>query len=713
MNGIDYKFSDIFDLVEIQEIQDAFSSATGVASIITEIDGTPITKPSNFCYFCNEVVRKTEKGMKNCMISDSIIGSPKKDGPRLQRCLSGGLMDGGASIMVGDKHIANWLIGQILDSDYKIDDMLAYADEIGVDRDIVTNALHEVTPMPKQQFSDICNFLFLTASQLSKLAIKNVVQAEEIAKRKVAEKQFKQLNEELEKNVLERTYQLEEINAALEIKVIERTSQLQDMNAILEEEIMEKTQAENELKKERFFTDAVIDSVPGLLYLYDDNQKLVRWNKNHEVLTGYSSDELSQMRMMDWFKGDEESIADVTIAIQKTLEQGKGQVEANLQKKDGTNIPVYFTSITLELDGRLYFTGIGSDMTILRRKEKENLYLSYHDVLTGLYNRRFYEEEIKRLDTKENLPISIIMGDVNGLKIVNDAFGHDKGDELLQKAAVALKGACRSEDIVARWGGDEFVILLPRTSPDKAEKIINRIKELYSNEQVNAISVSISFGWDTKVNMDEDIQKVLKSAEDYMYKHKILEKADTKGNIVNTIISTLHEKNPREEQHSKRVSEICQKIGKALGFSALEVSQLKVIGLLHDIGKIAIEEGILNKAGKLTVEEWDEIKRHPDIGYRILSSSYDMLGLADFVLEHHERWDGAGYPKSLKGEEISTVARIIALADSYDAMTSERPYRKAMSEEVACNEIRKGAGTQFDPKIARIFVEKVLEKTWD
>ena len=185
-------------------------------------------------------------------------------------------------------------------------------------------------------------------------------------------------------------------------------------------------------------------------------------------------------------------------------------------------------------------------------------------------------------------------------------------------------------------------------------------------------SVSISFGWDTKRKSDEDILKVLKSAEDYMYKHKIIENEGMRGNTINTIINTLHEKNPREEQHSKRVSEICQNIGKAIGLSEIEVSKLKVVGLLHDIGKIAIEEGILNKPGKLTEQEWNEIKRHPDIGYRILSSSYEMLELADCILAHHERWDGAGYPKGLKGEAIPMVARIIALADSYDAMTSER-----------------------------------------
>jgi len=349
----------------------------------------------------------------------------------------------------------------------------------------------------------------------------------------------------------------------------------------------------------------------------------------------------------------------------------------------------------------------------LMKRNEDICYLSYHDVLTGLYNRRFYEEEIIRMDTEGNLPISIIMGDINGLKLVNDTFGHDKGDKLLQAAAVAIQGICRSNDIVARWGGDEFIILLPKTTKVQIGEIIKKIKDQYSKKNVSGIDISISFGWDTKEKMDEDLVKVLKNAENYMYRDKSLENESVRSNMINTIIKTLHEKNPREEKHSKRVSEIGQKIGEAMGLSEIEVNKLKVVGLLHDIGKIAIEEDILNKEEKLTDQEWDEIKRHPAIGYRILSSSYEMLELAECILSHHEKWDGTGYPNGLQGEAIPRLASIISLADSYDAMTSERAYRKALSEERVLEEIKKNAGIQFEPEIARIFVEKVLGKPWN
>jgi diguanylate cyclase (GGDEF)-like protein len=278
----------------------------------------------------------------------------------------------------------------------------------------------------------------------------------------------------------------------------------------------------------------------------------------------------------------------------------------------------------------------------VEQSEQENLYLSYYDVLTGLYNRRYYEMEIKRLDTEKNLPISVVMVDVNGLKMINDAFGHKLGDQILQKAAETIRGVCRTQDVLARWGGDEFVILLPNTTYEAAEKTVDRIKELCGGLSVDMVHISISLGWDTKVSADVALDETLKNAEDDMYRHKIIQNEGLRGNLINTIIKTLYEKNPREEQHSERVGEVAAKIAAAIGLSETEAGKMKLIGHLHDIGKIAIEDGILNKTGLLTEREQEEIRRHPDVGYRILSATSEMLDLADCVLAHHERWDGKG-----------------------------------------------------------------------
>jgi len=373
----------------------------------------------------------------------------------------------------------------------------------------------------------------------------------------------------------------------------------------------------------------------------------------------------------------------------------------------------YFSPILAKDRSVIGLTCFVLNITALKRAQEKNLYLSYHDTLTGLYNRRYYEEYLYRIDKAANLPISVIIGDLNGLKLVNDAFGHQVGDELLKKAADAIQSACRPEDVIARWGGDEFIILLPKTDLQHTEEIVEKAKSMSARMNVNSIKVDISFGWATKTEAEEDIQGEIKNAEDFMYKNKLIESKSMRSQTIKTIMNTLHEKNPREEEHSKRVGEICRKIGIAMHLSDVDISTLNLVGFLHDIGKIAIEEDILNKPGKLTELEFEAIKQHPEIGCRIIRSSYEISEVAEAILSHHEKWDGSGYPKGLVGAETPRFARIICIADSYDAMTSERTYREIWSNEKAAEEIRRCAGTQFDPEIARIFVEDVLGINWE
>ena len=334
--------------------------------------------------------------------------------------------------------------------------------------------------------------------------------------------------------------------------------------------------------------------------------------------------------------------------------------------------------------------------------------MSYSDYLTGVYNRRFIEEEIIRIDREENLPLSIIMGDVNGLKLFNDAFGHKKGDELIKSAAKAIKCTCRAGDIVARWGGDEFLVLLPKTKKEEAEKIVMRIKNTCNTMKFNSLSVSIALGWATKENQVEDLSRMLKIAEDYMYKHKFTESYSIRSNIIKTIFTTFQEKSLKLEVHSKRVGYLCEQMGKAMNLSEAEISELRISGLLHDIGKIAIDKSILNKSFQLTVLEWNEVKRHPYIGYRLLSFLPEMLNISQYVLYHHERFDGKGYPQGLKGEKIPLFSRIINVADSYDAMTNKRAYKGVLPKYMAIEELIRNKGTQFDPHIVDVFM-KLLE----
>lgn len=296
----------------------------------------------------------------------------------------------------------------------------------------------------------------------------------------------------------------------------------------------------------------------------------------------------------------------------KLVDTGKPQeCELRMMKMDGTSFWAHLAATIAPDTNSAQVCRIAlTDITDRKKKETEIFNLSYHDQLTGLFNRRFYEEELKRLDTERNLPLTIVMGDVNGLKLINDSFGHVMGDKLLTKVAEVIAAGCRTDDIIARLGGDEFVILLPKTDAHETERIIKRINALALKEKIGSLDISISFGYAVKNNMKISVQEIFKKAEDHMYRQKLFEGASTKGKMINGIINSLQKIDKREEQRSHRVSALCNSIGEALRLPDPEIEELKSVGLLHDIGKIAIDGYIFNKPGLLTGNERKEIKRH-------------------------------------------------------------------------------------------------------
>lgn len=347
-------------------------------------------------------------------------------------------------------------------------------------------------------------------------------------------------------------------------------------------------------------------------------------------------------------------------------------------------------------------------MEFMKRKE-EIIYLSYRDKLTNLYNRRFCEEEIKRLDTERNLPISFLVGDVNGLKLTNDAFGHDAGDKLLIKIANILKGECGKDELLARIGGDEFLAVLPKTSAIEAEKIVKRIKEKCDKEKEYPIKLSISMGIAIKEHINQDTMSVYKMAEDKMYKNKLTESKSIRISIISTLIKTLHERSNETEAHSNRLMELSQKLGSELGLPIEQIRSLELLAVFHDIGITAIPDHILNKKHGLTLEEKNMMKKHCEIGYRIVNSLPDLAHIANDILSHHERWDGNGYPQGLMGENIPINSRIISVLDTYDTLINEGFQQKNLFEKEALEFIRTNANKHFDPKIVEVFI-KIIQK---
>lgn len=352
---------------------------------------------------------------------------------------------------------------------------------------------------------------------------------------------------------------------------------------------------------------------------------------------------------------------------------------------------------------------LAQDLTERKKAEAMLEYQQDHDFLTGLYNRNFLEKEFVRMDDPCWLPVSLIIADTNGLKLVNDSFGHLVGDEILQKTATLIQSHCKENDIVARFGGDEFVMLLPNTTQEEAKIRLKQIESAVKAVKIKSLQLTLSFGYETRNSLDDDFQTVFKKAEDMMYRNKLYESSSVKNKTIRIVINSLFAKSSRESEHSKRVSELCCFIADKLGMPTVETQRMRIAGLMHDIGKIGINEAILNKEEPLDEEEWKSMKRHPEIGFRILSASNEFADISNAILEHHERWDGKGYPRGLTKDSISLQARIIAVADAYDAMTSERSYKKPISHEEAIADLTAQAGTQFDPYVAQVFIEHCTE----
>lgn len=356
--------------------------------------------------------------------------------------------------------------------------------------------------------------------------------------------------------------------------------------------------------------------------------------------------------------------------------------------------------------------GLIIDITDRKNKEKEIIYANEHDYLTGLYNRRYFENRLREIDTDEHLPLSYIIGDINGVRLINDAFGLLSGDELIIRTGMIMKSCCREKDILARIGGDEFCILLPNTDSATAEEIVLQIShacEVYNcNPNPDIPYISLSMGNGTKEIESTRFSDIIKEAEADMYKQKLLERKSAHSSIIASIKATMFEKSKETEEHGQRMVQFSKALGLALRLSPRELNKLELFAMLHDLGKIGIDERILSKPGKLTDDEWIIMKKHPEIGYRIAMSAPELVPISELILSHHERWDGKGYPRGLQGTEILLGARIVAIVDAYDAMTSDRSYRKAMTKQAAIEELHQNSHTQFDPQIIEIFVNTVL-----
>lgn len=477
------------------------------------------------------------------------------------------------------------------------------------------------------------------------------------------------------------------------------------------ENISERIQMEDELKKREYSLRGMFEQA-AVGMSYGPHKLLTNVNQKYCDIVGYTKEELAQLTYMDvTYPEDIEKDAKSFESLIKG-ELSTYTIEKRLVRKDKSIIWINLTvSLVPQAEGDFYVLAVIEDINERKNAELSMHFLNYHDQLTGCYNRRYYEEHVRQMDVSSLYPLSLVMIDADGLKLVNDALGHLYGDKLLVSVANTIVDVVENLGKVCRIGGDEFIITLPNTTYEQGVELIHKINNALLNVSVKDFKITVSSGCATKTNPSQSITDIFSQAEDTMYREKLVNSQMTIQKTLDQVLDVLFERSTFEKTHAQNVLNYCLKMADALHYSNAEKELLMKAAYIHDIGKIGLDVNIINKKGNLIKDELKEVKRHSEVGYRILNSSNHFSDISMIILAHHERWDGKGYPKGLKGKEIPEYARIISIAESYDVLISHDSYKEYMSKSDAFNELLQESGAQFDPELVIKFVETIGKAT--
>ena len=387
------------------------------------------------------------------------------------------------------------------------------------------------------------------------------------------------------------------------------------------------------------------------------------------------------------------------------------RLEVSWRSKAGKVLVGMNSAEVIDIGGKRYIVYVWHDITERKQTEEKLRYLSKHDTLTGLYNRAHFREELERFQNEGHNPIAVIMGDIDGLKLVNDTLGHIAGDQLLVTAAELIGSGLRPDDISARIGGDEFAIIIPGANEDTVQAIMGKIRdEIIAYNQTNPyIPVSMSLGYSVKNDNTRSMREVLRDADNNMYREKLYHSQSAHSTIAHSAVKLLEERGGCGAD-TKKLQDLAEKLALALDLPPSRIADVRLLAKYHDIGKIGIPDSVLFKSGTLTEEEKQKVRRHCEIGYRIAQSATDLLPIASLILKHQEWWNGEGYPLGISGEEIPLECRIVAIVDAYEAMTRSRVYGRVLTYNEALEELKQCAGIQFDPHLVNLFVQLISGK---
>jgi PAS domain S-box-containing protein/diguanylate cyclase (GGDEF)-like protein len=426
-------------------------------------------------------------------------------------------------------------------------------------------------------------------------------------------------------------------------------------------------------------------------------------------ITGFEAHELLTKSFMDITHPDDRAASDALSQRLRRGEISRFQADKRYIRADGRIVCV-LVNVTVVRDGTgrpLHTIGQIQDITERKRTQERLAYQAYHDQLTGLANRRSLlrdlEDCLSAADPRD--PRLLLLFDLDGFKAYNDLFGHAAGDAMLTRIGSRLDSAVDGTGRAYRMGGDEFCVLAP-VGGDEPD--IARLAAAALREHGEAFDVGVSYGSVLLPVEAADPTEALRRADQRMYARKANRRTSPGRQATDALLRAVAECSSDLGVHLHDVTDLCDLVSRRLGVPAEDMAPLLQAAALHDVGKVAIPDTILEKPGPLDEAEWGFMRKHTLIGERIVAAAPALSQAARIVRSTHECFDGSGYPDGLEGEEIPLAARIIAVCDAYDAMTSDRRYRSAMSHEGAVSELRRHSGSQFDPRVVEVFVQALV-----